>query len=79
MARLPGLVTEADSLEALSAKLPGMVEDLLEFRSPRPGMVATAPSNALGGLLAGRARAILRERSRFSPPLGEAFSPLNIA
>ena len=27
---VPGLVTEADSVEALEAKLPGLIQDLLE-------------------------------------------------
>jgi predicted RNase H-like HicB family nuclease len=27
---VPGLVTEADSIEALEAKLPGLIQDLLE-------------------------------------------------
>jgi predicted RNase H-like HicB family nuclease len=27
---LPGLITEAETLEALDAKLPGMIQDLLE-------------------------------------------------
>lgn len=27
---LPGLVTEAESLDALDAKLPGLIQDLLE-------------------------------------------------
>lgn len=35
---LPGLVTEAESLEALDAKLPGLLEDLLDGdnRDPEP-------------------------------------------
>ncbi len=27
---VPGLVTEADTMEALNAKLPGLIQDLLE-------------------------------------------------
>jgi predicted RNase H-like HicB family nuclease len=40
-ADLPGLVTEADSIEALRAKLPGMIADLLEDAPERepPGSI----------------------------------------
>jgi hypothetical protein len=47
---LPGLVTEADSLPALTAKLPGMIQDLLETDQGADGKEVDIPVEVIASI-----------------------------